>query len=94
MDFEWDEIKNKSNIIKHKISFEEAQYAFADTKRVIAIDHKHSTNAEIRYFCYGMLDDRVITVRFTYRAHKIRIFGAGYWREGYEKYFKEKRKEN
>ena len=24
----------------------------------------------------------ILTVRFTYREHLIRIFGAGYWRKG------------
>ncbi len=27
-----------------------------------------------------------MTVRFTIRDNKIRIFGAGYWREGKKKY--------
>ena len=34
--FEWDEKKNKENIIKHGVPFEVAQYAFADSNRVIA----------------------------------------------------------
>jgi len=86
MEFEWDDAKNDSNIDKHGLSFEEAQYAFGDPKRVIAIDHKHSTKAEKRYFCYGKMDGRVVTVRFTFRDERIRIFGAGYWREGDAKY--------
>ena len=28
------------------------------------------------------VDDGVLTVRFTYRRKKIRIYGAGYWRKG------------
>lgn len=36
--FEWDEIKNQANQKKHHISFEHAQYAFADPCRVIAED--------------------------------------------------------
>ena len=34
------------------------------------------------YFCFGKVDDEVLTVRFTYRAGVIRIFGAGFWRQG------------
>jgi hypothetical protein len=30
--------------------------------------------------------DRIMTVRFTYRKHRIRITGAGYWRKGREVY--------
>ena len=88
MGFEWDDAKSESNDDKHGLSFEEAQYAFSDPKRIIAIDHKHSTKAEKRYFCYGKIGGKVVTVRFTYRGEKIRIFGAGYWREGNEKYNK------
>ncbi len=47
---------------------------------------KHSTKAEKRYFCYGKMSGKVVTVRFIFRGGKIRIFGAGYWREGNEKY--------
>lgn len=86
MEFEWDDAKSESNADKHGLSFEEAQYAFSDPKRVIAIDHKHSTKAEKRYFCYGKMAGKIVTVRFTFRGEKIRIFGAGYWREGNAKY--------
>ena len=33
--FEWDEKKNLENIEKHGLSFDQAQYAFADPCRVI-----------------------------------------------------------
>lgn len=79
--FDWDEDKNRENQIKHGISFEEAQYAFADPKRFIYEDIDHSTKTEIRYYCLGMIGKRVCTVRFTYRDNKVRIFGAGYWRK-------------
>jgi len=82
--FEWDREKDRINQAKHSVSFGEAQYAFMDSKRVIAVDHKHSTKRETRYFCFGMVHGRVLTVRFTYREGKIRVFGAGYWREGKE----------
>ena len=50
MEFEWDENKNKSNIEKHGISFEEAQLAFLDEKRIIAEDIKHRLKSEKRFF--------------------------------------------
>lgn len=79
--FEWDERKNKENQKKHGLSFEIAQYAFADPNRIIAEDLSHS-DEEQRYYCFGKVNDGVITVRFTYRKNTIRIFGAGYWRKG------------
>lgn len=80
-DFEWDPIKNALNRQKHHVSFEEAQYAFVDTQRIIAKDIKHSLS-ETRYYCFGYVNGGIMTVRFTYRKNKIRIFGAGYWQKG------------
>lgn len=63
------------------MSFAQTQYAFADSRRVIAVDLGHSAR-EQRYFCFGYVRDGVLTVRFTYRSGVIRIIGAGYWRKG------------
>jgi uncharacterized DUF497 family protein len=79
--FEWDAVKDRHNRAKHGVSFELAQAAFLDPNRVIAEDLDHS-DAEKRYFCFGWVADGVMTVRFTHRAGRIRIFGAGYWRKG------------
>jgi uncharacterized DUF497 family protein len=79
--FEWDGAKDLDNRRKHGVSFLEAQYAFADLKRVIAEDLEHSVG-ERRYYCFGRVDRGVLTVRFTYRHEIIRIFGAGFWRKG------------
>ncbi|MCC6601564.1 MAG: BrnT family toxin [Anaerolineae bacterium] len=89
--FEWDESKNQLNEEKHNVSFFVAQYAFADPKRVILEDLSHSTVAEKRYFCLGKIDKDILTVRFTYRSRKIRIFGAGYWRKGKKIYEEQNR---
>lgn len=88
--FEWDEHKDSANFAKHGVSFYEAQDAFFDPCRVIAEDIEHS-QIEPRFYCFGKVKGGVMTVRFTYRTHVIRIFGAGYWREGkkiYEKTIK------
>ena len=79
--FEWDAAKDRTNRAKHGISFVEAQQAFLDPNRVIAEDLDHS-EAEQRYFCFGRVGEGVMTVRFTWRNGRIRIFGAGYWRKG------------
>ena len=85
--FEWDEAKNLANQRKHGVSFYEAQYAFLDTRRVIAEDLEHSQK-EKRYYCFGLNSQGtgVLTVRFTYRSGRIRIIGAGYWRKGKKVY--------
>jgi uncharacterized DUF497 family protein len=90
--FEWDESKNKNNMKKHNISFEEAIKAFDDKDRIIACDKKHS-ETEDRYFCFGKVGDDIITVRYTKRGRRIRIIGAGYWRKGKQIYEKQNEKE-
>ena len=87
--FEWDEDKNKANKLKHKVSFEEAQIAFSDPNRIILKDIDHSTRKEVRYYCLGIIKNKVCTVRFLYRNNKIRIFGAGYWRKEQKIYEKQ-----
>ena len=77
--FEWDQLKNRENLQKHGVSFEEAQQAFRDPHRLILKDTFHSTEEE-RWFCVGDIGTGIVTVRFTYRGNAIRIFGAGYWR--------------
>ena len=79
--FEWDPDKDATNQEKHGVSFQLAQYAFADSRRVIAKDVTHS-RSEDRFYCFGEVEGGIMTVRFTYRASVIRIIGAGYWRKG------------
>ncbi|MES2272969.1 MAG: BrnT family toxin [Chlamydiota bacterium] len=85
--FEWDQRKNEANIAKHGVSFFDAQLAFLDPNRIIAQDLEHS-RIEVRYYCFGKVDETIMTVRFTYRNQTIRIFGAGYWRQGRKIYEK------
>lgn len=87
--FEWDIGKNDINIAKHGISFFEAQKAFLDPFRIIAEDIEHSKN-ELRYYCFGKVEEAIVTVRFVYKDQIIRIFGAGYWRKGKKIYEKAK----
>lgn len=86
--FEWDEKKDQENQDKHGVAFGVAQFAFADPNRVIAEDLSHSSS-EKRHFCFGLVEDGVLTVRFVYRDDVIRIFGAGYWRKGKQIYERE-----
>ena len=87
--FSWRSDKEQINIQKHGVSFDLAAEVFRDPNRKIFTDSAHSGNEE-RYFCIGKVEERILTVRFTYRDEQIRIFGAGYWRKGKEYYEKEK----
>jgi uncharacterized DUF497 family protein len=87
--FEWDPAKDLENQEKHGVSFLQAQQAFADPSRILAEDLSHST-VEKRHYCFGIVGGGILTVRFTYRQHVIRIFGAGYWRKGRQLYARER----
>ena len=89
IEFEWDDKKNKENKKKHNVSFELASIAFEDPHAIYYTDEKHSTASETRFYCFGKVGYGIVTVRFTKRSNKIRIFGAGYWREGKNIYEKE-----
>jgi len=89
--FEWDEAKNRLNQQKHGVGFELAQFAFFDEPRIIAEDLGHG-GEEQRYYCFGGVEDGMMTVRFIWREKRIRIFGAGYWRKGKAIYERENEK--
>ena len=83
--FEWDENKNKLNIEKHGVSFDDAKIVFDDPNRITLYDKGHS-QAEDRYCCIGNVNGGILTVRFIIRDTVIRIIGAGYWRGGKKRY--------
>lgn len=91
--FIWDSEKERLNIAKHGVDFIAASVIFRDPNIEIAIDHRHSLN-EVRYYGVGKVGHRILTVRFLYRAGRIRIIGAGYWRKGERLYDKSKKEKS
>jgi uncharacterized protein len=76
MEFEWDKQKAKLNLLKHSISFEEAQTVFDDPLYVDFYDPDHSEN-EDRYIILGeSSNSRVLLVSYTERGDKIRLISA------------------
>lgn len=74
--FEWDENKEKSNLRKHKVSFDEAETVFSDIFSVTIPDPDHSLE-ENRFIDIGISDkNRVLIVVYTEREEKIRIISA------------------
>ncbi len=86
-DFVWDADRDRANARKHGINFATAARAFADPHRKIYADSKHSIS-EQRLFCVGMVNKKIVTVRFVMREEVVRIFGAGCWRKGARLYEK------
>ena len=80
MKFEWDSEKEKANSRKHKITFSEACYVFADKYMLTLYDEEHSVN-EDRWVTIGQsLNNKILVVIHTYREIKgeeaVRIISA------------------
>ena len=77
MNIEWDEEKNRTNIIKHRISFEFAAHVFSDPLRKEGYDTQHSDNEEDRSIALGIVEDRLLFVSFTEPdSETVRIISA------------------
>ena len=78
MKFEWNPDKNKSNIKKHGVDFNEAETVFQDEMALELFDGKHSDDEE-RYIIIGISSKtRELMVCHCYRngGDVIRIFSA------------------
>lgn len=80
-DFEWDNRKAKSNIRKHKISFERATTIFRDPNLLSIADEEHSETEE-RWLTMGLDESGSLLVishifkEFSESICKIRIISA------------------
>lgn len=76
--FSWDEIKAKSNFIKHKISFDEAKTVFDDDNARLIYDLENS-EYENRFILLGMSCKlKILTIVHCYKddENNIRIISA------------------
>ena len=71
--FEFDEAKSQANLLKHGISFDEAQ-ALWDAPWLLEIPAK--TEDELRYLMIGLIDDKHWSAVITYRGAKVRIISV------------------
>jgi uncharacterized DUF497 family protein len=78
MRFEWDEVKNRRNLEKHKISFETARLVFDDPRSRSIQDRL--VDDEERWQTVGMIQGLIVLVAHTYLAEGeeevIRIISA------------------
>ena len=81
-EFEWDDLKARSNLLDHKISFRIAQRVF-DDQFVLIVEDDSDDYDETRYVATGMIDGILISVvftergkRFPERGKRIRIIAA------------------
>ena len=76
LNFEWDANKAKSNLEKHRISFEEASTVFGDSRSLTIPDPVHS-EVENRFITLGSSHrGKLLVVVHTERGDNIRIVSA------------------
>ena len=78
LEFNWDSAKNRTNIKKHHVSFEEAQSAFYDEEAIIFSDPDHSYD-EDRFILLGLsIKASVLVVCHCFREDEtvVRIISA------------------
>jgi len=74
--FEWDPVKARANLRKHKVSFDEASTIFSDPLALEIHDPLHS-ELEDRFVMVGTsLRRRLLVVVFTERIDTIRLISA------------------
>jgi uncharacterized DUF497 family protein len=74
--FEWDDIKARSNLSKHAISFAEASTVFSDLNSITIADPAHSSS-EVRHVILGhSYTGKLIVVVHTERGENVRIISA------------------
>jgi len=82
--FEWDEEKNKANIAKHGIDFEDVIQIFYGPITL----HRSDRNNEERWLAVGSLENRLVAVIFTRRAELVRIVSARRARKNEERAYR------
>jgi len=76
--FDWDKNKAKINLLKHKVSFEEAQSVFDDDNARLIFDPDHS-ESEDRFILLGLSCSlKILTVVHCYKDENniIRLISA------------------
>ena len=74
MQFEWDEEKAQSNLVKHGITFDYGTLVFEDVNRLDRLDERNYD--EDRWLTIGLVEGRELAVVYTVRSNYIRVISA------------------
>lgn len=74
MEFEWDPEKERTNIAKHRLSFQTAARVFLDPF-LLEIEDERGYD-EFRWNAIGMVEGRILIVTYTMRGARYRIISA------------------
>lgn len=73
--YEWDEHKNRRNLEKHRISFEDAVEILESSKKLVCISQDKGSDDNL-YIAVGVLNGKHYSVIYTMRADAVRIISA------------------
>ena len=92
MNYEWNLVKERLNIAKHGVDFEEAKSVFADEFALVLFDEGHS-NDEERFLILGTSQkERILLVVHCYRENDtIRIISSRKATKNETKQYKERK---
>ena len=89
MKFEWDAEMARSNLRKHKVSFQEAATALKDPMAATGCDPDHSVGEE-RFVTFGVSErGRLLVVAHTEKNDILRIINARVASKGERKIYEE-----
>jgi uncharacterized DUF497 family protein len=74
--YEWDAEKARENMLKHKVAFSEITDVFDDPLFIEDYDDLHSTSEEDRFYGIGNVNGLMLTVFFTERPPRTRLYSA------------------
>jgi len=69
--YEWDQAKNKENLSRHGLSFEDAELVFSGP--CVTFEDTRYDYGEERFITLGMLEGRVVVIAHTMRGESTRI---------------------
>jgi uncharacterized protein len=68
MEFEWDEVKERTNRIKHGVRFDTALQVFSDPNQLLVEDRIDEETGETRWHTVGLVEQSVLLVVHVYRS--------------------------
>jgi uncharacterized DUF497 family protein len=74
MEFEWDEVKRRANILKHRIDFVDAIGVYEG--RFVQEEDRRRNYGERRYLITGIAAGQVLRLVCTWRGERCRIISA------------------
>jgi len=69
--YEWDDDKNKANIARHRVAFDEAEQF--DWEGALVAPDDRQDYGESRFVAIGYIDHRLHVLAFTERGDKVRV---------------------